>query len=172
MEEMTIKNAETKPVEEVLEEKKPAHKKSKKERMEEVKKEIKEKAALIKELRANKNKTQEEKEKLSSLIDESEELKIEKDTLKKEIDAEKLNASIRQRKKKLADKKQEAIMKLLEAEGITTENYFNVTSTAIITVPKGCCFDISVENVSEGATPGTAPQINVQNANLTVTRIA
>ena len=57
-------------------------------------------------------------------------------------------------------------------EGITTENYFNVTSTAIITVPKGCCFDISVENVSEGATPGTAPQINVQNANLTVTRIA
>lgn len=122
MEEMTIKNAETKPVEEVLEEKKPAHKKSKKERMDEVKKEIKEKAALIKELRANKNKTQEEKEKLSSLIDESEELKIEKDTLKKEIDAEKLNASIRQRKKKLADKKQEAIMKLLEAEGITTEN--------------------------------------------------
>ena len=54
----------------------------------------------------------------------------------------------------------------------TTENFFNVTSTAIITVPKGCCFDISVENVSEGATPDTAPQILVQNANLTVTRIA
>lgn len=122
MEEMTVTNVETKPVNEVLEEKKPAHKKSKKERMEEVKKEIKEKAVLIKELRANKNKTHEEKEKLSSLIDESEELKIKKDTLKKEIDAEKLNASIRQRKKKLADKKQEAIIKLLEAEGITTEN--------------------------------------------------
>ena len=54
----------------------------------------------------------------------------------------------------------------------TTENFFNVTSTAIITVPKGCCFDVSVENVSEGTTPDTAPQILVQNANLTVTRIA
>lgn len=53
------------------------------------------------------------------------------------------------------------------------DEYFNVTSTAIITVPKGCCFDISVENVSEGATAADpAPQINVQNANLVVTRIA
>ena len=52
-------------------------------------------------------------------------------------------------------------------------NYFNVTSTAIITVPKGCCFNISVENTSEGTTPTTpAPAINVQNANLTVSRIA
>ena len=56
----------------------------------------------------------------------------------------------------------------------TTENFFNVTSTAIITVPKGCCFNLSVENVSESATPATtpAPAILVQNANLTVTRIA
>ena len=53
------------------------------------------------------------------------------------------------------------------------DEYFNVTSTAIITVPRGCCFDISVENVSEGATVAdSAPQINVQNANLVVTRIA
>ena len=54
------------------------------------------------------------------------------------------------------------------------DDYFNVTSTAIITVPKGCCFNVSVENTSESATPATvpAPQINVQNANLTVTRIA
>ena len=52
--------------------------------------------------------------------------------------------------------------------------YGNVTSTAIITVPKGCCFNVSVENTSESATPATvpAPAINVQNANLTVTRIA
>ena len=52
------------------------------------------------------------------------------------------------------------------------DEYFNVTSTAIITVPKGCCFNISVENTSEivGTTP--APAINVQNANLTVSRIA
>ena len=51
------------------------------------------------------------------------------------------------------------------------DEYGNVTSTAIITVPKGCCFTIAVENVSEadGATP--APSINVQNANLTVARI-
>ena len=52
------------------------------------------------------------------------------------------------------------------------DEYFNVTSTAIITVPKGCCFNLSVENASEqdGTTP--APAINVQNANLTVARIA
>lgn len=53
------------------------------------------------------------------------------------------------------------------------EAYFNVTSTAIITVPKGCCVDVSVENVSEGATPATTPTaINVQNANVVVSRIA
>lgn len=51
-------------------------------------------------------------------------------------------------------------------------NYFNVTSTAIITVPKGCCFNVSVENTSETPTGGIAPNINVQNANLTVARIA
>lgn len=54
------------------------------------------------------------------------------------------------------------------------DEYFNVTSTAIITVPKGCCFTVAVENTSSSATPGTtpAPAINVQNANLTVSRIA
>lgn len=45
------------------------------------------------------------------------------------------------------------------------DSYFNVTSTAIITVPKGCCFNVSVENTSESA-------INVQNANFVVSRIA
>ena len=56
----------------------------------------------------------------------------------------------------------------------TQLNFFNVTSTAIITVPKGCCFNVSVENTSEGADPleTPAPPILVQNANLTVTRIA
>lgn len=53
------------------------------------------------------------------------------------------------------------------------DEYFNVTSTAIITVPRGCCFNCSVENVSEAADATTpAPAINVQNANLTVSRIA
>ena len=55
----------------------------------------------------------------------------------------------------------------------TTENFFNVTSTAIITVPKGCCWNVSVENVSEPTTPTTpATPILVQNANMTVQRIA
>ena len=53
----------------------------------------------------------------------------------------------------------------------TNENFSNVTSTAIITVPKGCCFTVAVENVSPPV-DGVIPEINVQNANLTVTRIA
>ena len=51
----------------------------------------------------------------------------------------------------------------------------NVTSTAIITVPKCCCFNISVENTSPVPTTpagANAPAILVKNANLTVTRIA
>lgn len=53
------------------------------------------------------------------------------------------------------------------------DEYFNVTSTAIITVPRGCCFTVAVENTSSPSAPGgVAPSINVQNANLTVARIA
>lgn len=54
------------------------------------------------------------------------------------------------------------------------DEYGNVTSTAIITVPKGCCFSMSVRAVS-GITDPTdtpAPAINVINANLVVNRIA
>lgn len=55
----------------------------------------------------------------------------------------------------------------------TSENFGNVTSTAIVTVPRGCCFTIAVENTSTGATAADpAPSILVQNANLTVSRIA
>ena len=50
------------------------------------------------------------------------------------------------------------------------DNYFNVTSTAIITIPRGCCFNVSVQNTSVGET--TNPAINVQNANVVVSRIA
>ena len=59
------------------------------------------------------------------------------------------------------------------ADPPTTENFFNVTSTAIITVPKGCCWNVSVENVTEPA-DATIPAspILVQNANLVVQRIA
>ena len=54
------------------------------------------------------------------------------------------------------------------------DTYGNVTSTAIITVPKGCCFDLTVKYVS-GVTDGTTtptPSINVINANLDINRIA
>jgi len=50
------------------------------------------------------------------------------------------------------------------------DNYFNVTCTAIITVPRGCCFNVSVQNTSVGAAAN--PAVNVQNANLVVSRIA
>ncbi len=54
------------------------------------------------------------------------------------------------------------------------EDYGNVTSTAIIKVPRGCCFSLSVEYVTAESDPTAtpAPLITVQNANLTVARIA
>ena len=45
------------------------------------------------------------------------------------------------------------------------EEYNNVTSTAFITVPSGCCFTIAVENTSGEA-------ISVSNSNLVVERTA
>lgn len=54
------------------------------------------------------------------------------------------------------------------------DEYGNVTSTAIIKVPKGCCFSLGVENVPATTDPTItpAPIIEVQNANLTIARIA
>lgn len=54
------------------------------------------------------------------------------------------------------------------------DQYGNVTSTAIIKVPKGCCFNISVDYVqaTDDPTVTPTPLINVQNANLTISRIA
>lgn len=53
------------------------------------------------------------------------------------------------------------------------EQYFNVTSTAIITVPKGCCYTVAVENVDAGVDGLIESQtISVADANLTVARIA
>lgn len=55
------------------------------------------------------------------------------------------------------------------------DEYGNVTSTAIITVPRGCCFSLSVRyvdaTVADTATEPT-PTIEVQNANLVIDRIA
>jgi len=52
--------------------------------------------------------------------------------------------------------------------------YGNVTSTAIIKVPRGCCFSLAVENVPATAdvTVTPAPIIEVQNSNFVINRIA
>lgn len=55
------------------------------------------------------------------------------------------------------------------------DEYGNLTSTAIITVPRGCCFSVAVDYVDATTDdPATTPTplIEVQNANLTITRIA
>ena len=54
------------------------------------------------------------------------------------------------------------------------EEYNNVTSTAIVTVPRGCCKTVAVRAVSGVTDPADtpAPTIAVSNSNLTVTRIA
>ena len=47
------------------------------------------------------------------------------------------------------------------------------TSTAIITVPRGCCFNMSVEYVSgivNDPTATSTPSINVINANVVIIR--
>jgi hypothetical protein len=55
------------------------------------------------------------------------------------------------------------------------DEYGNVTSTAIVTVPRGCCFSLSVRyvdaTVSDTTTEPT-PTIEVQNSNLVIDRIA
>ena len=45
------------------------------------------------------------------------------------------------------------------------DQYFNVKSSVFVDVPRGCCLNISVTNTSTEA-------INVQNANLIITREA
>ena len=54
------------------------------------------------------------------------------------------------------------------------DTYGNVTSTAIITVPKGCCFTLSVRYVAADEDPATTPTpvIEIQNANLVINRVA
>ena len=54
------------------------------------------------------------------------------------------------------------------------DEYGNVTSTAIIKVPRGCCSTLAVEAVPATIDPTVtpAPVIEVQNANLTISRVA
>ena len=54
------------------------------------------------------------------------------------------------------------------------EEFSTLSNTAIITVPRGCCYNVSIRYVS-GVTDGTTtptPTIDIQNANLTISRIA
>ena len=55
------------------------------------------------------------------------------------------------------------------------DEFGNVTSTCIVTVPKGCCFSMSVRyidaTVNDTAVDPT-PTIEVQNSNLVINRIA
>ena len=54
------------------------------------------------------------------------------------------------------------------------DTYGNVTSTAIITVPQNCCFTLSLRYVAADEDPATVPTpvIELQNANLTINRVA
>ena len=54
------------------------------------------------------------------------------------------------------------------------DQYGNVTSTALITVPRGCCFNLAVEYVNGSDDPAITPtpNIEVQNSNLVINRVA
>ena len=54
------------------------------------------------------------------------------------------------------------------------EAYWNVSGFAIVDVPAGCCYTISVENASVSADPATTPAsaLNLRNLNVEVTRLA
>lgn len=47
------------------------------------------------------------------------------------------------------------------------EEFGNITAFAIIRVPRGCCAHVAVENITTPVAP-----IDVQNANIEITRIA
>lgn len=55
------------------------------------------------------------------------------------------------------------------------DEYGNLTSTALITVPRGCCFSMSVRYVdatTDDAAVTPTPVVEVQNANLVINRVA
>jgi len=54
------------------------------------------------------------------------------------------------------------------------DTFGNVTSTAIVTVPKCCCFSLSVRYVqaTDDPTVTPTPVVTVENANLVIDRIA
>ena len=55
------------------------------------------------------------------------------------------------------------------------EEFGNITSTAIVTVPRGCCFSLSVRYIDATTSdPATTPSplITVANSNLVINRVA
>ena len=52
--------------------------------------------------------------------------------------------------------------------------YWNVNGFAIVDVPAGCCYTVSVENASMSEDPATTPAIplNLRNLNVEITRLA
>lgn len=92
------------------------------EALHEAKEEIKSTQEKIKALQSNKEKSEEEKAELKKLKAGLAILKMEKAKLQKKVDNAKNNAVIRAEEKKLAVMKQEAINKVLDAEGLNTEN--------------------------------------------------
>ena len=51
-------------------------------------------------------------------------------------------------------------------------DFGNVTSTAIIKVPKGCCFNLAVDYIAANTTETPPVAIIVENGNLVIDRIA
>lgn len=54
------------------------------------------------------------------------------------------------------------------------DTFESLSTSAVVTVPRGCCFNVAVRSVS-GITDGTTvptPNIDVINANVTITRVA
>lgn len=54
------------------------------------------------------------------------------------------------------------------------DEFGNLTSTAIVKIPRGCCFSLSVDYVqaTDDPTIPPTPLITVQNSNLVIDRIA
>lgn len=53
----------------------------------------------------------------------------------------------------------------MEVTPAAVENFFNVYTSAFITVPRGCCYTVAVENTSTQA-------VSVKGANIIVERVA
>lgn len=54
------------------------------------------------------------------------------------------------------------------------EQFNNVTSTAIIDVPRGCCYFVSLRHVAASTDPTVTPSpvVTIQNGNFRINRIA